>query len=405
MSNPDRERYKKMFLTIDDFLHRPRVIKEMNNQIGTDYVLSDIQRERLEKLLENFSKYTLIDCENFKTVITMIKYDVNNYCGRLRRILDRCHSKRNIRYMYVLKCGKEEGLRQYQSFINARINDLPIKIDFWLRKGYSEEDAKRLIKEHQHYASLFSAKKIKGSSEYTCRSLSYWLRKGYSEEDAKKELKRVQGTFSLEKCIKKYGEKEGQQIWKNRQDKWLQSLNNKNENEKNEINFRKGHSIESYMANGYSEKEAIKKSREYYNKRNNYSLISQKCFELLEEKYNGKFYYKLKNYEKQFNGKNVDCYEKNSKIVIEFYGDFWHCRQGVYTDDFIRYNEKASDVRKKDSERLEKILQNSNVSNIIIVWELDFRKNPTLCLEKIIEKMEQLNGKNSNSKRIEEIVC
>ena len=70
----------------------------------------------------------------------------------------------------------------------------------------------------------------------------------------------------------------------------------------------------------------------------------------------------------------------------------------------MRYNEKASDVRKKDSERLEKILQNSNVSNIIIVWELDFRKNPTLCLQKIIEKMEQLNGKNSNSKRIEEIV-
>ena len=76
-------------------------------------------------------------------------------------------------------------------------------------------------------------------------------------------------------------------------------------------------------------------------------------------------------------------------IVSNVAGTTRNAIQGVYNDDFMRYNEKASDVRKKDSERLEKILQNSNVSNIIIVWELDFRKNPTLCLQKIIE-----NAKN-----------
>lgn len=50
--------------------------------------------------------------------------------------------------------------------------------------------------------------------------IEYYLNKGYSLEDAKKLRKERQKTFTLEKCKLRYGEERGYEIWKQRQDKW-----------------------------------------------------------------------------------------------------------------------------------------------------------------------------------------
>ena len=42
-----------------------------------------------------------------------------------------------------------------------------------------------------------------------------------SKDEAIKALRRRQTTFSLEKCIMKYGEEKGKMIWRNRQEKWI----------------------------------------------------------------------------------------------------------------------------------------------------------------------------------------
>jgi len=52
----------------------------------------------------------------------------------------------------------------------------------------------------------------------------YWIAKGYSEEEAKEKVHERQQTFSLEKCIKKYGEEKGREIFEERQRKWQQKL-------------------------------------------------------------------------------------------------------------------------------------------------------------------------------------
>lgn len=70
-------------------------------------------------------------------------------------------------------------------------------------------------------------------------TLLYWLKLGYSEEEAKEKLSERQTTFSLEKCIKKYGEEEGRKRWKKRQEKWLKSLDNLSEKKKEEIRMKK----------------------------------------------------------------------------------------------------------------------------------------------------------------------
>lgn len=67
--------------------------------------------------------------------------------------------------------------------------------------------------------------------------IEYWLSKGYNETDAKIKLSERQSTFSKEKCIKKYGEKLGLEIFNERQTKWVESL--KNNPTYSDINLRK----------------------------------------------------------------------------------------------------------------------------------------------------------------------
>jgi len=80
-------------------------------------------------------------------------------------------------------------------------------------KYESDEDRQRFI-ESIDYGS------IKKSSD-----LEWWIKKCNGDvEKAKKLYKERQITFTLEKCIEKYGKKKGTQIFNDRQEKWLKSL-------------------------------------------------------------------------------------------------------------------------------------------------------------------------------------
>lgn len=67
-------------------------------------------------------------------------------------------------------------------------------------------------------------KNVCDNKSYTVR-LEYWLNKGYSEEESKKKLIERQRTFTLDSCIEKYGEEKGKEIYTNRQQRWQKSLN------------------------------------------------------------------------------------------------------------------------------------------------------------------------------------
>ena len=71
--------------------------------------------------------------------------------------------------------------------------------------------------------------------------IKHWTNKGFTEEEAKEKVREQQlkRSFTLEKCIKKYGEEEGTKKYNERQEKWLNTLNNKSEEEKIRINKAK----------------------------------------------------------------------------------------------------------------------------------------------------------------------
>ena len=62
----------------------------------------------------------------------------------------------------------------------------------------------------------------------TPRCKEFWINKGFSEQEATKKVSETQSTFSLNKCIEKHGEELGILIWNNRQEKWKKSLKQNN---------------------------------------------------------------------------------------------------------------------------------------------------------------------------------
>jgi hypothetical protein len=93
-------------------------------------------------------------------------------------------------------------------------------------KDFIKYDGIENVEEH---ISTFAKLAIKDRISDT--TLQYYLDKGYNEEESIKLLKERQTTFSFEKCIKRYGDS-GVDIYTNRQIKWQKSLS-ENGNMKN----------------------------------------------------------------------------------------------------------------------------------------------------------------------------
>jgi len=58
--------------------------------------------------------------------------------------------------------------------------------------------------------------------------VEYWIKRGHTEEESEKIISKNQVTFSLDICIEKFGEIEGKKRWMDRQEKWLKNYKKNN---------------------------------------------------------------------------------------------------------------------------------------------------------------------------------
>lgn len=198
------------------------------------------------------------------------------------------------------------------------------------------------------------AAKSRENNEGNSTTIEYWLKKTDGNlEEAKKLLSERQSTFSLEKCIKKYGEENGLERWVKRQEKWHK-------------NFKKS----------------------------NYSKISQKLFWLICENLDNIeeiYFAELDiNKNKCDNGVNnelkitlkekvilPDFVDLKTKRIIEFDGVYWH---GI-----LGHGNKT-----RDELRDEILIKNGY--SVLRINENDFRKNEKetveLCLNYLTQQQE-----------------
>ena len=75
----------------------------------------------------------------------------------------------------------------------------------------------------------------------------------------------------------------------------------------------------------------------------------------------------------------------DGKIIIECYGDYWHCNPLVYKDDYYHkdIHKLAKDIRKKDEER--KLFMESLGYKYFVFWERDIKSKKFELKKQLIE--------------------
>lgn len=257
-------------------------------------------------------------------------------------------------------------------------------------KLYGEEDGTRRYKEANH------KRKIKSPT-----SLEYWLNLGYDYSTAVKKRSERQQTFSFEKCVKKHGEIAGTQIWKNRQEKWLKTLNAKSTDEKIIINLKKNlFSIEGYLLRGYSVEDAKQLIEEF--------IVNFKTGNVSKESINF--------FEKHFNktdwiygiGKEwfIWDYDSNKhyfydftniklKIIIEYHGSAWHPNKSVLTkEEWINWKVPHTNITADEKYSFDQYKKKVAEKAGFKIFEIYSNDDPIIINKTIIDIKNEINKNN-----------
>lgn len=197
-------------------------------------------------------------------------------------------------------------------------------------------------------------------------TLEYYIKRGYTKIEAEEKLKERQSTFSLEKCIEKYGKEDGYNRWKERQDKWQKTLDRLPEEEKKRINKAKANSL--LLSKGYS---------------NISQELFWKIYEIVKNDYKEIYFATLNKNTKEYIEKNneyivekndggcyfLDFYISDNNKVIEFDGDYWHSE--------ARGNIERDNLREKELTNMGFIIKR--------VKERDYNKNPEKVLNECLD--------------------
>lgn len=234
---------------------------------------------------------------------------------------------------------------------------------FWIIRGYDKEEAEAKAHAHQvKSAKINGAKPKEKHRERSVRCKEYWLALGLSDEEAAEEVKRVQATFSLNRCIAKYGEVEGRERWTNRQKKWKES-------------FRTFENIQksAKVASRISQRLFWEIMREVPPEHQPHTFFAEHQHEFVSyDTINDRFYL-------------YDFVITTAKLCIEFHGDMWHGNPSIYsesdTPNPYQKTTTCKDIWKYDDVK-QKCIEDMGY-NVIVVWESDFKHNP----EKIIAQL------------------
>lgn len=240
--------------------------------------------------------------------------------------------------------GKSKKMLADKGYTEEEIKRIcltPTNYEFWVNKGYSENEAKEIISKNQTEA----AKQVDFEKRLIPSNIKYWVERGFNYQQAKQKVTKRQTTFSLDICVQKYGEGDGLKRFNNRQIKWLSNY-----------------------------------------KRNNYSKISQKLFwDILETEP------KIKN-------KNI-CFATYNNGIIDNSGKNNEYRlvlmNGVILPDFIdldnnkiiefdgTYYHRNTPENSLREEKRDKIILESGYQ-VLHVSEYEYKKNKQEIIDKCI---------------------
>lgn len=309
-----------------------QIQKKQNNPFNLEYYIKNYQelsKEEQEKLWHKYTKENCYQNEEYYIKRGATKEEAKELkLKKLEIVTPKIVAKIS---------GQNNGMSSTNRTEQQRKESSPFSKEFYIKRGLSENDRKK-----------FNENVAKNRSYNT--QLEYYINKGMSEEEAHEALYNRQATFSLYKCIQKYGDKKGLEIFNERQRIW---------NKKLQKSFKSGKYVQSPIANKLFKEIKIK-----LNINNS-----------IEEKYifNNKLH---KGYLFDF------CL--NNKL-IEFNGDYWHANPIFYgPKSFIKAkNKKAEEIWKYDKIKIQ-TAENQGYK-VLVIWEYDYNNNKEAIINKCIE--------------------
>lgn len=333
----------------------------LNNNTYTSY--SGLENHLRRKFDISYSTY-LVKFNLDKSENYLECKECGEYCKSLKMHIRTCHKNMTSddydkkwkptkwvcdttsKILSDLNNGENNSNHKSKTSEQERKERSPFSKEFWKKKdeNLNDDEAEKTV-------SKFAKKSI--CDRLTTTQLEYWIEKcDGNEEEAKKLYKDRQTTFSKDISIEKYGEVEGLKIWKERQEKWVNTL----------IKNRK-------LKCGYS-------------------LVSQTLFDSILENYSKdeieNVFYATKNnelYLRYNNDKNYYMYDfcDEAKMkIIEFNGDVYHGNPAIYEandkpNPFVK-SKTASEIWEADLKKLN--VAKSEGFELLTIWEKDYRKNP-----------------------------
>ena len=226
------------------------------------------------------------------------KYNIEVEDARMLQLIDRKeytlfikkYMDYRAKYTSIIGYNIKEMLELFPKYLNREMTNI-ITISNFLILGLGEKEYDLYVKNKTKvFAKKAKENGIKGSKKaledrkqnpekyknIQSNQLGYWLKQGLSEIEAKQKLKERQTTFSLDKCIERYGEEKGLKVFKKRQEKWQNTLKNKPQEEVDEMSRKKN----CLLGKTKEEKEAYSKMCSIRNYTKSYREKMRKTMEL-----------------------------------------------------------------------------------------------------------------------------
>ena len=292
-----------------------------------------------------------ISCDEYKIMFPGAPTQANEYKKATSKNSGQHMKQQKYKDMFSeMFSGEKNAAHRSKTTEEERKSRSPFSKDFVGYKNIEDKESK--IKE-------FAKNALK--DRVSTNQVQYWIDRGYSEEESTIKVSERQKTFTLDKCIEKYGEEEGRKVYNDRQNRW-------------QISLMEGGNLKA----GYSQI-----SQELF-----YSIL--KNYPLNEEL--KKVYFSTKNSEYfiSLKGGSFNVYDftdLNKKKIIEYNGDLYHGNPLIYdkldTPNPFRKYITAEEMWQKDAEKIR--IANENGFEVLTIWDSEYKKDKEGILKKCLD--------------------
>lgn len=207
-----------------------RLINRLNSRVDTYLNKNpDTDRDLLFNYMYLCTKFDIpINLKWFGFIDTYFDYggDIDKYINHTLALVN-YPGTRNTTYEWLCLTKGEEYANEYFDNLSKRVSGKnnpayqhggrlsPFSKKYVKYKDLTEEEKEEQISDISNKIH----DKMRAEGNYSTK-IKYWLNKGYTEEEANNKLSERQATFTLDKCMARYGEEKGTDIWVDRQRRW-----------------------------------------------------------------------------------------------------------------------------------------------------------------------------------------